>query len=140
MRPFLAALLATTFAVPAFASGVEGMEVRYLGGTIAGLADGQIGRFNTAAADALVFEHAGGTVAIPYASIQRYQYTQPLARRLGIAATIAVTMVKRRQRLHVIDVYYRDPAGVNQVATFELSKDRGRAVSIVLGARVRPTK
>ena len=56
--------------------------------------------------------------------MQRFQYTQPLARRLGVAATIAVGIVKHRQRRHVVEVYFRDTAGANQVGVFEVSKER----------------
>jgi len=141
MKRLLTALLILSLAVPAFASGVEGADVKYVGGTISSMMEGVVGRFDTAASNALVFEHGGSRVEIAYASIQRFQYTQPLARRMGVAATIAVGVVKRRQRQHVVEVYFRDTAGVNQVAVFEVSKDRAGSVVAVLNARVsRPAR
>jgi hypothetical protein len=141
MKRLLTALLILSLAVPAFASGVEGADVKYVSGTIASMMEGVVGRLDTAAGNALVFEHGGSRLEIAYASIQRFQYTQPLARRLGVAATIAVGVVKRRQRRHVVEVYFRDTAGVNQVAIFEVSKDRAGSVVAVLNARVsRPAR
>lgn len=141
MKRLLTALLILSLAVPAFASGVEGADVKYVSGTIASMMEGVVGRLDTAAGNALVFEHGGSRLEIAYASIQRFQYTQPLARRLGVAATIAVGVVKRRQRRHVVEVYFRDTAGVNQVAIFEVSKDRAGSIVAVLNARVsRPAR
>ena len=141
MKRLLTALVILSLAVPALASGVEGEDVKYVGGTIANLKEGGVGRLDIAGNNAFVFEYGGSRVKIPYASIQRFQYTQPLARRLGVAATIAVGIVKRRQRRHVVEVYFRDIAGVNQVGVFEVSKERVASVVAVLNARVsRPAR
>ena len=140
MKRLLAALVIVSLAVPALASGVEGEDVKYVGGTIANMKDGAVGRLDMAG-NTFVFDSGGSRAEIPYASIQRFQYTQPLARRLGVAATIAVGIVKRRQRLHVVEVYFRDTAGANQVGVFEVSKDRPASVVAVLHARVpRPAR
>ena len=84
MKRLLTALLILSLAVPAFASGVEGADVKNVSGTIASMMEGVVGRLDTAAGNALVFEHGGSRVEIAYASIQRFHYTQPLARRLGV--------------------------------------------------------
>lgn len=138
MRAMLVALLIVSLAVPALASSVEGSDVMYLGGSVSDVKEGTVGRLDLTAAPALVFEHGDNRVAIPYASIQRFQYSQRLARRLGVAATIAVVLVKHRQRRHVIELYFQDSNGVSQVAMFELSKDRAAPVVAVLNARVPP--
>jgi hypothetical protein len=132
----LAAFLILSLSATALASEVEGTHVMYVGGTVSTLKEGTGGRLDTTVNNALVFEQGDSRIEIPYASIQRFQYTQKLARRLGVAATIAVVMVKHRQRRHVIELYFRDAAGVNQVALFELSKDRAGLVVAVLNARV----
>jgi hypothetical protein len=136
MRAMLTVLLILSLAVPTSASSIEGTQVMYVGGTVSNLKEGTLGRLDTTVSQALVFEQDLNRVEIPYASIQRFQYTQRLARRLGVAATVAVVMVKRRQRRHMVEVYFRDPTGVNQVAVFELSKDRANLVVSVLNARV----
>ena len=143
MRVMLAALVTLVLASPALASGVEGTAVMYVGGTVPNVTEGQVGRLDTTVDRNLVFEYGSSRVEIPYASMQRYQYTQRLARRLGVAGTIAVGIVKRRQRRHIVEVYFRDASGVNQVAVFEVSKDRAAPVVAVLNARaphpVRPS-
>ena len=72
MKRLLAALLILSLAVPAFASAVEGEDVKYIGGTIANMKEGTVGRLDTAANNAFVFEYGDGRVEIPYASIQRF--------------------------------------------------------------------
>ena len=136
MKAMLAAFLILSLAAPTLASEVEGTHVMYIGGTVSTLKEGIEGRLDTTVNHALVFEQGDSRIEIPYASIQRFQYTQKLARRLGVAATIAVVLVKHRQRRHVVELYFSDAAGVNQVALFELSKDRAGLVVAVLNARV----
>ena len=138
MRAMLVALLTLSLAGPALAAPVEGSDVMYMGGSVANVKEGTVGRLDLTAVQELVFEHGDGRVAIPYASIQRFQYSQRLARRLGVAATVAVVLVKHRQRRHVVELYFQDTNGVSQVAMFELSKDRAAPVVAVLNARVPP--
>ena len=135
MKGMLTALLTLSMAIPALASEVEGTHVMYIGGTVSNVKEGTVGRLDTTVNQALVFEQGDTRVEIPYASIQRFQYTQKLAHRMGVAATIAVVMVKQRQRRHIIELYFRDATGVNQVALFELSKERAGLVVAVLNAR-----
>ena len=138
MRAMLVVLLTLSLTVPTLAAAIEGSDVMYIGGSVAGVKEGTIGRLNITANHALVFEAGDSRVEIPYASLQRFQYTQKLARRLGVAATVAVALVKHRQRRHVVELYFQDGTGVNQVAMFELSKERAAPVVAVLTARVPP--
>jgi hypothetical protein len=141
MRVMLAAFVTLALASPALAGGVEGPAVMYVGGTVPNVTEGQVGRLDTTVDRSLVFEYGSSRVEIPYASMQRYQYTQRLARRMGVAPTIAVGLIKRRQRRHIVEVYFRDESGVNQVAVFEVSKDRAAPVVAVLNARApRPSR
>jgi hypothetical protein len=133
---FVIAISVAASAVPVFASGVEGMEALYVGGSVPQLTAGQRGRLNTTGPDALVFEYAGGTHAIPYASMQRFEYTVPLAKRLGAIPTLAMVLVRYRQRRHLVELQFRDAGGVTQAAVFEVSKDQARPVVAVLAARV----
>ena len=138
MRAMLVVLLTLSLTVPALAAAIEGSDVMYIGGSVAGVKEGTLGRLDVTANNALLFNHGDSRVEIPYASIQRFQYTQKLARRLGVAATVAVVLVKHRQRRHVVELYFQDGTGVNQVAMFELSKERVAPVVAVLNARVTP--
>jgi hypothetical protein len=136
MRTALALLVALTLAAPAFATSVvEGQQVMYVGGTVAGLKEGTMGRLDLSMEKGLVFEAAGARYEIPYAQMTSHNYTRKLARRMGVVATVVVVLVKRRQRRHFIEVNYRSDDGTPQVAVFEISKDAVQTVTAVLNAR-----
>lgn len=135
MRSTVALLLALTLAAPAFPSIVEGNQVMYVGGTIAGLQAGAMGRLDLTQNKSLVFEAAGTRCEIPYAQISSHAYARKLARRMGAIATVAVVLIKRRQRRHFIEIDFQDEAGTAQVAIFEIAKDAVQTVSAVLDAR-----
>jgi hypothetical protein len=135
MKRIIFALLALAVVVPAHAAIVEGSQVMYVGGSIPGLPQGTFGKLDTQREDALVFEYAGGKLEIPYHSIQSFQYSQRLARRMGVLPTIAVGLVKRRQRRHFIEVAFRGADGAPQAAVLEVSKDMAQPVNVVLLAR-----
>lgn len=137
MRTVLAVLVALTLAAPAFPSSgyVEGQQVIYVGGTVAGLKEGAMGRLDLTLEKGLVFESSGARYEIPYAQITSHKYEEKLARRLGVVATVAVVLLKRRQRRHFIEVNYRSDDGAPQVAIFEISKDAVQTVTAVLEAR-----
>lgn len=135
MRTIFAMLIVLTLAAPAFPAVVEGSQVMYVGGTIAGLKEGAIGRLDLTQEKGLVFEASGARCEIPYAQISSHSYTRKLARRMGAIATVAVVLVKRRQRRHFIEVNFRSEDGTAQVAIFEISKDAVQTVTAVLEAR-----
>lgn len=135
MRSIVALLLALTMAAPAFPSFVYGSEVMYVGGTIAGLKAGAVGRLDMTQDRNLVFQAGEARCEIPYAQIDSHSYTRKLARRMGPIATIVVVLIKRRQRRHFVEVDFHDQAGTAQVAIFEISKDAVQTVTAVLDAR-----
>lgn len=137
MRTVLAVLVALTLAAPAFPSSgyVEGQQVIYVGGTVTGLKEGTMGRLDLTLEKGLVFESSGARYEIPYAQITSHRYSEQLARRLGVVATIAVVLLKHRRRRHFIEVNYRSDDGTPQVAIFEISKDAVQTVTAVLNAR-----
>jgi|SRR6266702_2353715 len=130
----VATLLAITFALPAFA--VEGNEVQYIGGTVSTAAQGAIGRLDTTNEKELKFVTPGSTLAIEYAKIDSYEYTKEVAHHLGVVPTLALVMVKYRQRRHYFRISYRDDKDVAQSVVLEVPKEMPRAVSAVLEARV----
>lgn len=142
MRTAMALLAALTLAAPAFPSPsyVEGQQVMYVGGTIAGLKEGSIGRFDLTQVKGVVFEAAGARHEIRYAQITSHRYNEQLARRLGVVATIAVVLLKHRQRRHFIEINFRSEDGTPQVAVFEISKEAVQTVTAVLNARVPPSR
>jgi hypothetical protein len=133
LRKIVATLLAITFAVPAFA--VEGAEVQYIGGTVS-IAQGLVGRLDTTNEKELKFIAPGSTLSIEYAKIDSYQYTEEVAHHLGVVPTLALVMVKYRQRRHYFRISYRDDKDVAQSVVLEVPKEMPKAVSAVLEARV----
>ncbi len=120
---------------PSALLAVEGHQVQYVSGTIQGLQEGTLGQLDLTAPENLVFTYPGGQLAIPYTRIESYQYSKKLARRLGVAPTIAVGLVRRRQRNHYFTITYKDTEGRSQVAVLEVSKQMPDTVLAVLKAR-----
>ena len=135
MRRLLLALLVLAAVAPAHAAPVEGTQVMYVGGSIPGLPAGTLGTLDTQREDALVFQHPNGKLEIPYLSIQSFGYSERLARRMGVVPTIAVVLVKRRQRRHFVEVSFRGADGSAQAVVLEVSKEMAQPVTAVLTAR-----
>jgi hypothetical protein len=134
MKHFMAVLLVLIL-MPMAAEAVEDAQVMYAGGTVAGLKQGSIGKLDTRSLDSLTFESASGMIVIPYAKIDSYEYSHPVARHLGVLPAIAVGMVKKRQRRHFFRISYRDEAGDLRVALFEVPKQMPPVLLAVLGAK-----
>ncbi len=126
-------LLAVTLPLEA---AVEDGQVLYLGGTVTGLKEGTVGRLDTTAATALVFEHAGGRVTVPYERIQSWEYSRKLAHNFGVVPTVAIALLKHLQRRHFFRISYRDENNVPQAAVFEVPKQMPQTLTAVLQTRV----
>lgn len=124
-------ILSTT----SFATIVERGEVMYTGGTLANVKEGTMGRLDTTSDTALTFDAGGTKVVIPYARIKEFHYSEELARHLGVVPTIAVVMVKHRQRRHFFRITFNDERDVQQVAVLEVSKEMPRTLRAILQAR-----
>jgi len=127
----LCLLLAMAPSVPA----VEDGQVLYIGGTIAALKEGALGRLDTSSQTIFTFESSGSKLAIPFDKIDSYEYSQQLARHLGVLPAVAVGLVRRRQRKHFLRISYHDEANAPQVAIFELPKQMPRSLLAILQLR-----
>jgi hypothetical protein len=123
------------FFTPLSALAVEDGEVVYIGGTVAALKAGTLGNLDTTSPTALTLEYSGNKLAIPFARIDSFEYSQRLARHLGVLPTIAVGLVKQRQRKHFMRISYHDEANTSQVAVFEVPKQAPRTLLAVLQVR-----
>jgi hypothetical protein len=139
MKKFIAVALILTFALPSFAI-VEGSQVLYEGGTAPGIKDETMGSFDTSSEAALVFNGSGSTLTIPYAKITNFHYEEKLARHLGVVLTIAVVLLKHRQRRHILTVQYKDEQDAPRVAVFEVSKYAPETVVPVIESRISKCK
>lgn len=126
-------LLLITLVSPAFAVGGE--HVKYVGGTVPSLNAGGMGRLDTTSDNSLTFEYSGKKAAIPYADIQSFEYSQEVARHLGVLPTIAVALFKVRQHKHFFRISYHDQNQVPRVAVFEVPKHMVRVLQAVLSVQ-----
>jgi hypothetical protein len=135
MKRIFAACLLIVVLMPLPAPAVEGGQVMYVGGTAERLKEGVLGRLDTTSQTALNFEYSGGKLIIPFEEIDSYEYSQQVARHLGVLPAIAVGLVKRRQRRHFFRITYHDESKAEQVAIFEVSKETPRTLLAVLQGR-----
>jgi hypothetical protein len=124
MKKFVALCLLLAMSVPVGA--VEGNEVMYAGGTVPNVQNGAIGRLDTTSLAAITFEYSGNELVIPYAKIASFEYSQEVARHLGVLPAIAVGLVKKRQRKHFFRISFQDDSGTTEVAVFEVPHARPR--------------
>ena len=117
------------------AGAVEDDEVKYMGGTVADLHSGTLGRLDTTSATMLTYEYSGNKLVIPYAKIDTFEYSVDVARHLGVLPAMAVAPLRKRQRRHFFRISYHDENNVSQVAIFEVSKRMPRTLLAVLQVR-----
>ena len=121
--------------LPMATIAVEDGQVMYAGGTIASLKEGALGRLVTTSPNALTFELAGSQLVIPFAKIDSYEYSQRVARHLGVLPGIAAGLVRHRQRKHFLRIVYKEEDNTEQVAIFEIPKEMPRTLLAILQAR-----
>jgi hypothetical protein len=135
MKRILVICLLTAFLAPLPSVAVEGGQVMYVGGTVGMLNKGVVGKLDTSSQTALNFESPGGKLVIPFEKIESYEYSQEVARHLGVLPAIAVGLVKRRQRRHFFRITYQDENKAQQVAIFEVSKETPNTLMAILQGR-----
>ena len=133
MKKFAAFCLLLVISLPARA--VEDGQVLYAGGTIPGMQAGLLGRLDTTSETTLAFEYGAGKLAIPYVKIVSFEYSEKVARHLGVLPAIAVGLVKKRQRRHFFQISYRDESDSTQVVIFEVPKQMPQTLLAILQSR-----
>ena len=117
------------------AGAVEDEQVMYAGGTVPAIQAGVLGRLDTTSESVVSFDYAGSKLEIPYAKIDSYEYSQEVARHLGVLPAIAVGLVKKRQRKHFVRISFHDASNVSQVVVFEVSKRLPQTLMPILQSR-----
>lgn len=117
------------------AEAVENGQVMYVGGTLATVKEGAIGRLDTTLETELRFQTGRERLEIPFQKIESYSYTQEVARHLGVLPAIGAGLLRHRQRKHFFRVSFRDENGRMQVAVFEVPKEMPRGLLAVLQTR-----
>ena len=137
MKALRQVLLISILTVSALA--VDNGHAKYVGGTVPSASRGDVYRVNTAPETALNFERAGTTLAIPYASIESFQYSREAARHLGVLPAMLVGLLKARQHRHYFRISYRSANGAMQVVMFEVPKRETTVLEAILDARAPHT-
>lgn len=118
------------------AEAVDGDKAQYIGGTISGVKEKAEGPLITNDETALKFStKKDGSFEIPYASIESLEYGQKAGRRIGVAIAISPLALFSKKRNHFLTVAFKDAAGKDQAAVFELGKDIVRTTLTVVQTR-----
>jgi hypothetical protein len=110
-------------------------DVTYIGGTITTPTAGTEGTLDLSSPDALRFRFATGVTDIPWASVQSWTLSTQLARHLGVLPTIAVGLVRKRQRVHYLRLAWHDEHNNAQGMLFEVPKQMPNVLEAALIAR-----
>lgn len=122
------------------AAAVDDGYAVYVGGTVPNINAGVVGKLDTTAETALTFEYAGNKLAIPYDSVQSYEYSKEVTRHLGVMPAIAVGLIKMRRHSHFFRISYGCEGGdATQVVVFEVPKHMPRILQAVLQTRAPVT-
>jgi len=132
------------------AVAVDGSQVKYVGGTLAGVAPGTIGKLDTTHDMSLTFDNGRGKLEIPYDAIQSFEYQKEVTRHLGVLPAIAVSLFRIRQHRHFFRISYLDTRldarpdtgldpnhdhRLTQAVVFEVPKHMPRTLQAVLETR-----
>ena len=132
-KAILAASFIALFTVYGFA--VEGSDVLYAGGTVQSLAAGSLGRLDLTGTENLIFASLSGRFSIPYTAIDSYQYSEEVARHLGVLPAIGTGLIRHRQKRHFLRIAIHDTQGQSQVVVLEVSKQLPRTLRAILETR-----
>jgi hypothetical protein len=117
-------------------SAVDGDKAAYVGGTVQGLKEKAEGKLNTSDQAALGFDaKKDGVASIPYKSIDSLEYGQKAGRRVGVAIMVSPLALFSKKRNHYLTIAFKDVAGKDQAAVFELGKDIVRTTLAIVQTR-----
>ena len=135
MRIITATLIAVVL-TSGIVFAVDGDKAAYIGGTVQGLKEKAEGKLNTSDEAALGFDaKKDGVASIPYKSIDSLEYGQKAGRRVGVAIMVSPLALFSKKRNHYLTVGFKDAAGKDQAAVFELGKDIVRTTLAIIQTR-----
>lgn len=133
-RVFCAVLLCALAVQSAWAVGSS--KVKFMGGTVASVPEKAEGRVDvTDPANMVFLSDKGGTVRVPWQTVQTIEYGQRVSRRWKTAIFLTPWAVFSKGRKHMVTIAYKDAAGVDQAAVFEFGKDVYRTALAALKAK-----
>src|SRR5207249_11883713 len=114
-------LLSAMAAQSAWAVGSD--KVKFMGGTVASVPEKTEGRVDVTDPTNMVFRaEKGGTVQVPWQTVQAIEYGQRVSRRWKTAIFLTPWAVFSKGRKHMVTITYKDAAGTDQAAVFEFGK------------------
>lgn len=136
MKRFVASVLLLSCLAPAALFAIDGRKAEYVGGTLTTLTEQSEGRFDTTDENALVFiPEKHREVLIPYKKITELEYGQKAGRRIGVAILVSPLALFSKKRNHFLTITYKDAAGKEQAAVFELGKEIVRTTLKIVETR-----
>lgn len=117
------------------ANALENFDVLYEGGTLPGVAAGTVGRLDTTGNESMTFDSGTVKVSISYDAMDSYQYSEEVARHLGVLPAIGTGLLRHRQKRHFFRISFHDTQGRSQVVILEVPKHMPHAVQAVLETR-----
>ncbi len=139
MRVRTAASLLTVLVVlapePALALGSD--KAMFVGGTVGGVPEKTEGVMIVTDPAALEFIGNKGSakIGIPWKTVETIEYGQRTGRRIKTAIFLSPLALFSKGRKHMITLTYKDAAGADQAAVFELGKDIYRTSLAALKAK-----
>ena len=119
--------------VPAAARAASIPSVTFIGGSAPGITTGTAGSMETAD-DKISFHWTAGSLVIPYSQIRNFSYRDKRV-NLGVLPTIVVILFRPSIYHHIVSISYLDAFGNKQVAIFEVPKEAGETLPVVLQER-----
>ena len=117
------------------AEKVDRGEAMYVGGTIAGLPEGTMGRLETTSDKVLAFQSPKGNFEIPYENATSLEYGQKAGRRLAVALTITIWALLSKKRKHFVTIGYTDENDKPQGVVIEIPKGTVKSTITILEVR-----
>jgi len=117
------------------AEKVDRGEAMYVGGTIAGLPEGTMGRLETTSDKVLAFQSSKGNFEIHYENVTSLEYGQKAGRRLAVALTITIWALLSKKRKHFLTIGYTDGNDKPQGVVIEIPKGTVKSTITILEVR-----
>jgi hypothetical protein len=134
-RTVALALILAFSCLPLAEASVSSGEVMYVGGTIAGLPEGTMGKLDTTSDKVLTFIAPKGRFEIPYEEVTSLEYGQKAGRRLGVALTISIWALLSKKRKHFLTIGYTDAKDKPQGVVLEIPKGTAKSYITIIEVR-----
>jgi len=134
-RQIVLIVLALCFSASAFAASP--IPAVYDRGSAGSIRAGAAGTLDVTSPTELVFHGTAyaDKLAIPYKSIDTFDYRRQVVHHLGVLPAIVVALFMPRLRNHYFTINYTDASNQKQVAVFEVSRQEPRLLLPLLRER-----